>query len=106
MGGLAFVAFFFVLWASLRVREAVDDGALTRPVFSCLSGPDATRLDRVSDRAFMRAVQAHIAGYPEDTRFWHWHGLVAMVGAQLSFSEPERVQAMRPMVASLPLCGR
>jgi hypothetical protein len=90
----------------LRVREAVDDGALTRPVYSCLSGPDANRLDRVSDGAFIRAVQAHLAGYPESARFWHWHGFVATVGARISFSEAERVKAMRPMVANLPVCSR
>lgn len=103
-GGLALVVFFVALWASLRVREAVDDGALTRPVFSCLSRPDAKRIDRVSERAFIRAVQAHIAGYPDNVRLWHWHGLVATIGARISFSEAERVTAMRPLVANLPLC--
>jgi hypothetical protein len=98
--------FFFTVWACLRVREAVDDGALTRPVFSCLTGPDAKRLDRVSDRAFIRAVQAHLAGYPGTVSFWHWHGLVATVGARISFSEAERVTAMRRTVASLPPCAR
>ncbi|WDA41680.1 hypothetical protein [Erythrobacter sp. BLCC-B19] len=105
-GCLALAAFFFALWASLRVREAVDEGALARPVWSCLSGPDAKRLDRVADRAFIRAVQAHIAGYPDNVRFWHWHGLVATIGARVSFSEAERMTAMRPKVASLPPCVR
>lgn len=105
-GSLALAAFFFTLWASLRVREAVEEGALARPVWSCLSRPDAKRLDRVSDRAFIRAVQAHIAGYPGNVRFWHWHGLVATIGARVSFSEAERMKAMRPMVASLQPCAR
>jgi hypothetical protein len=104
--GLLLAAFFFALWASLRVRQAVDEGALSKPVWSCLSRPDAKRLDRVSDRAFIRAVQAHIAGYPENVRFWQWNGLVATIGARISFSEAERVAAMRPMVATLPLCQR
>jgi hypothetical protein len=103
---LALAAFFFALWASLRVREAVDEGALARPVWSCLSRPDARRPDRVADRAFIRAVQAHIAGYPDNVRFWQWHGLVAATGARVSFSETERIAAMRPMIASLPPCAR
>ena len=105
-GSLGVAAFFFALWASLQVRQAVHEGALSKPVWSCLSRPDAKRLDRVSDRAFIRAVQAHVASYPENAHFWHWHGLVATIGARINFSEAERVAAMRPMVAHLPLCQR
>jgi hypothetical protein len=104
--GLALAGFFFVLWASLRVRQAVDEGAFTKPVYSCISRPDTKRLDAVSERAFVRGIQQHLAVKPMNQTAWHWHGLVAYVGTRISYSEAERVTAMRPMVARLPICPR
>lgn len=104
--GAVLAAFFFALWASLRVRQAVDEGALSRPVFSCLSGPDAGRLDQVSQRAFIRGIQGHLASKRANSTAWHWHGLIATIGARVSFSEAEQVKATRPMIANLPSCAR
>jgi len=105
-GNLMVAAFFFTLWASLQVRQAVDDGALSHPVFSCLSGPDVDRVDHVSQRAFIRGVQGHLASKSANSTSWHWYGMIAMIGAWVSFSEAEQVKAMRPMIATLPPCPR
>lgn len=105
-GGLVLAAFFFALWASLQVRQAVDDGALSRPVYSCLSRPDLDRLDLVSQRAFIRGIQGHLASKRANSTSWHWYGLIATIGARFSFSEAEQVEAMGPMIAALPPCAR
>jgi hypothetical protein len=99
-------AFFFALWASLEVRLAVDEGALSRPVYSCLSRHDVGRLDDVSQRAFIRGIQGHLASKRANSASWHWYGLIATIGARVSFSEAEQVRAMRPMIATLPPCPR
>jgi hypothetical protein len=98
--------FFFTLWASLQVRQAVDDGALSRPVFSCLSGPDVDRVDHSSQRAFIRGIQGHLASKRANSTEWHWYGLIATIGAYATFSEAEQAKAMRPMIAALPRCPR
>ena len=103
-GSLVLAAFFFALWASLQVRQAVNAGALSRPVFSCLSRPDVDRLDHVSQRAFIRGVQEHLASKRANSAPWHWYGLIAMIGVRISFSEAEQVKAMRPMITALPPC--
>jgi len=105
-GTLALVAFFFVLWASLQVRGAIDEGALSGPVYSCLSRPDRSRLDQVSRRAFIRGIQQHLASKGASSTAWHWHGLIATIGARANFSEAEQVKAMRPVIANLPPCAR
>ncbi|MCM0001259.1 MAG: hypothetical protein NBV68_17950 [Erythrobacter sp.] len=105
-GSLVLVAFFFALWASLLVRQAVDDGALSRPVYSCLSRPDVDRLADVSQRAFIRGIQGHLASQRANSTAWHWYGLIANIGARVSFSEAEQVEAMGPMIAALPPCVR
>jgi hypothetical protein len=104
--GLALAGFLFVLWASLRVRQAVDEGAFTKPVYSCISRSDTKRLDAVSKRAFVRGIQQHLAAKPLNQTAWHWHGLVAYVGTRISYTEAERVAAMRPMVTRLTICPR
>jgi hypothetical protein len=106
VGSLVLAAFFFALWASLRVRQAIEDGALSSPAYSCLSRPALDRLDQVSQRAFIRSVQTHLASERSDSASWHWHGLIATVGARADFSEAEQVEAMRPMIATLPSCKR
>ena len=105
-GSLALAVFFFALWASLRVREAVEEGALARPVWSCLSRPDAERPNALADRAFVRSVQRHLAGDRANSTAWHLNGLVAVTGAQVSFSAEERQRAMRAQLAGLPVCAR
>lgn len=105
-GSLVLAVFFFALWASLQVREAVDNGALSRPVYSCLSRPDLDRLDQVSQRAFVRGVQGHLVSNRGNSTSWHWYGMIATIGAWISFSEAGQVNAMRPMIATLPPCSR
>lgn len=106
LGSLVLVGFVFALWASLQVRQAIDEGALSRPVYSCLSRPDFHRLDHVSQRAFIRGIQGHLASQRANSTAWHWYGLIATIGAWVSFSEVEQVKAMRPMIAALPPCAR
>lgn len=105
-GILALVASFFVLWASLQVREAIDEGALSGPVYSCLSRPDRARLDQVSRKAFIRGIQEHLASEGASSTAWHWYGLIATIGARANFSEAEQVKAMRLVIATLPPCVR
>jgi hypothetical protein len=103
---LALAAFFFVLWTSLQVRQAIDEGALSQPVWSCLSPRDTGRLDQLADRAFAHSVHQHLAPNDANSSSWHWLGLIAYIGTQISYSEAERLKAMRPMLASLPMCPR
>ncbi len=102
---LALAAAFFVLWSGLRVREAARDGALTQPVWSCLSRPDAGRRDALSDRAFVRAIQQHLAQQPSGQSAWHWHGLVATIGAYTVYSANDRASATRAQLNALPVCA-
>ncbi|WP_086736962.1 hypothetical protein [Erythrobacter colymbi] len=103
-GGLVLAALFFALWASLKVRAAVDEGALARPVWSCLAPAHAARREALADRAFVRGIQAHIAGERGRSSAWHAHGLVAYVGAHAGFSARERQAAVAQQIAGLPVC--
>lgn len=105
VGSFVLAAFFFALWASLQVRQAVDEGALSRPVYSCLSRPDLDRMDHVSQRAFIRSIQGHLASTRANSTSWHWYGLIATIGAWVSFSEARQLEAMWPMIAALPPCA-
>jgi hypothetical protein len=105
-GSLVLAAFFFALWASLRVGWAVNQGALTRPVWSCLERRDAAHRDLLADRAFVRSVQAYLDEESSSTSPWHWHGLVALVGAHTRYSASDREAAMLPQLAEMPLCPR
>ena len=105
-GGLVLAAFFFALWASLKVRQAVDEGALSRPVWSCLAPVHATRSEALADRAFVRGIQAHIAGGQGRATAWHAHGLVAYVGAHAGYSARERQAAVAQQLATLPVCPK
>lgn len=107
---LALVTGAVLLFASLQVRAAVDEGALADTPQVCINKRDLQRLrdgetQRIADWWMLHEIRRH-GRDGQGMLYWHLQGAVSQTGIHLSYSAGERRTLFLNSLNAIPRCPR
>ncbi len=98
------LAFFVTTYSALFVRSAISDGALAKQAYGCIDPPHQGRLEVLTDRAFVRAIQQYHAREGHWPRGHQIRGFFATVGMHSLYSSERRSDLIMKNLESTPNC--